>query len=363
MQKIFAQGMRLLLSMGTIGCIALSSYFAFEFGFTRGATPRLAWACGLAAAILDLFKSGILVIADDTPRETRRAAWAGYAVLTCLSLWCAYGITATQRAEKASGKATAATTRELAQDKLDRLQRQRDVLIFTPTTEEMVATASKAVVTAHEQVEAEKARNGCKEICRDREKDERTATAALQKAQADRASTLKAAELDAELDRARKALEDPATIEAAAKQVDPQTENFSEATGIGLAIVTLLGYALFALGIEIGSGLMPWLLWGHGKAPDPAPAEVVPETPVEARARFFREVVIPVVGEHVSGTDMYAAYTKWCCEQGIKPMTPQAFGTKPPWNKDKSGRSWYRDCRLVAGYAPQRLLLASSRRT
>jgi hypothetical protein len=42
-------------------------------------------------------------------------------------------------------------------------------------------------------------------------------------------------------------------------------------------------------------------------------------------------------------------------------MTPQAFGTKPPWNKDKNGKSWYRDCRLAAGYAPQRLLLASSR--
>jgi hypothetical protein len=312
-------------------------------------------------------KCGILLITEDKPRGQRAAAWAGYAVLACLSMWCAYGITATQGAEKTVTKQVAASSRELAQRALDRLQGQRDALIFTETTEEMVEAASRAVTTAHEQVEAEKARNGCKDICRDREKDERAATAALQKAQADRAATIKAAALDAEIEQARKALEDPVTIEAAARQVDPQTENFAAATGAGLALSALLSYGLLALGIEIGSGLMPWLLWGHGKAPEPVPVkavqEVVPETPVEARARFFREVVIPVVGEHVAGSDMYSAYTKWCGEQGLPPMTPQAFGTKPPWPKDKSGKSWYRDCRLAAGYAPQRLLLASSRRT
>jgi hypothetical protein len=58
---------------------------------------------------------------------------------------------------------------------------------------------------------------------------------------------------------------------------------------------------------------------------------------------------------------VYAGYAKWCGEQqGIDPMTPQAFGTKP-WNKDKNGKSWYRNRRLAAGYARQRLLLASSR--
>jgi hypothetical protein len=133
---------------------------------------------------------------------------------------------------------------------------------------------------------------------------------------------------------------------------------------MGMPTVTLLGYVLFAMSIEIGSGLMPWLLWGHGMGPDPVTTkvvpEVVPETPVEARARFFREVAIPVVGEHVAGSDMCSAYVRWCGEQNLTPMTPQAFGTKPPWLKDKSGKSWYRDCRLAAGYAPQRLLVASS---
>jgi hypothetical protein len=359
--------MRIILSAGTIGCIALSCYFAFEFGFTRGATLRLAWAYGLVAATLDLFKCGILLITEDKPKGERAAAWVGYVVLACLSMWCAYGITATQRAEKTTNKQVAVSSRELAQRALDRLQGQRDALVFTETTEAMVDAASHAVKTAHEQVEAEKARNGCKEICRDREKEERDATAALQKAQANRAATIKAAAFDAEIEKAQKVLADPNTIEAAAKQIDPQTENFSQATGAGLALSALLSYGLLALGIEIGSGLMPWLIWGHGKRPDPVPTEVaqevVPETPVEARARFFREVAIPVAAEHVAGSDMYSAYAKWAGEQGIIPMTPQAFGTKPPWSKDKSGRSWYRDCRLAAGYAPQRLLLASSRRT
>jgi hypothetical protein len=50
---------------------------------------------------------------------------------------------------------------------------------------------------------------------------------------------------------------------------------------------------------------MPWLLWGHGEASEIiAPAEMPPETAVEARARFFREVVIPVVGEFPAATCM-----------------------------------------------------------
>src|SRR5262245_60746743 len=60
MQQMFARGIRVLLSVGTIGCIALSCFFAFEFGYTRGASLHLAWAYGLAAAVLDLFKPGIL---------------------------------------------------------------------------------------------------------------------------------------------------------------------------------------------------------------------------------------------------------------------------------------------------------------
>jgi hypothetical protein len=70
---------------------------------------------------------------------------------------------------------------------------------FTGTPAEAVKTAEATVATATEQASAERARGGCRELCRQREGEERDARAALLLAQQNRAATVKAAELDAQI--------------------------------------------------------------------------------------------------------------------------------------------------------------------
>ena len=68
--------------------------------------------------------------------------------LTGLSLWCAYGTTATQLAEKFANQAVASTAQSSKKTTLDRLRKQRDALTFTETSAEAVKTAQGAVSTA-----------------------------------------------------------------------------------------------------------------------------------------------------------------------------------------------------------------------
>ena len=78
--------------------------------------------------------------------------------LTGLSLWCAYGTTATQLAEKFANQAVASTAQSSKKTTLDRLRKQRDALTFTETSAEAVKTAQGAVSTAAEQAAAERTR-------------------------------------------------------------------------------------------------------------------------------------------------------------------------------------------------------------
>lgn len=54
--------------------------------------------------------------------------WLVFAVLTGLSLWCAYGTTATQLAEKFANQAVASVAQTRKQATLDRLRKQRDAM-------------------------------------------------------------------------------------------------------------------------------------------------------------------------------------------------------------------------------------------
>ena len=133
-----------------------------------------------------------------SPRARSPAGWCSL-VLTCLSLWCAYGTTATQLAEKFAAQAVATVAQTSKQTVLDRLRKQRDALIFTETSAEAVKTAEDAVATAAARAADEKKRGGCGDVCKKWEKDEQMARAALLKMQADRAATVKAADLDAKI--------------------------------------------------------------------------------------------------------------------------------------------------------------------
>jgi hypothetical protein len=365
--RVFATAFKLLLSAVVVSCICLSSYFAFEFGWARGTDLLSHWAFGFMGAGLDLCKSGILLFTQDHPRNERRAAVVGFWFLTALSLWCAYGNTATHLATKFTDKVVAATSVTLAQSRLDGLKADKAKLPhYVPTTEEALQAASEASATATEQREAECDKRGPN--CRAREADERGAKAAATTAASNRAMTIAATALDAKIADAENVLAHTDQRKAN-ESVNPQAEDMAKAIGISVGIAALIGHAFFALGVEVGSGLMPWLLWGHGSArrrEEEPSGELVPpapiplrETPDSIRQRFFDEVVIPADGR-VLGSKMYAAYVRWCADNGHEPMTPHAFGLDPPWEKEKKGGNvWYVSCSIAEAYNQPQLSLVA----
>ena len=60
------------------------------------------------------------------------------------------------------------------------------------------------------------------------------------------------------------ALPDRTADAALAKEVDPQSVTIAQAFGISAARAAFIGQAIFAVGIEIGSGLGLWTIFGHG---------------------------------------------------------------------------------------------------
>ena len=116
---------RVLMGIAVLGCIAASATFAFEFGWTRGATEVHRWTYALAGVALDVIKAGLPIFGalawHDSKPARSVACWLVFTVLTGLSLWCAYGTTATQLAVKFADQAVASTTQATKQGKLDRL--------------------------------------------------------------------------------------------------------------------------------------------------------------------------------------------------------------------------------------------------
>jgi hypothetical protein len=90
----------------------------------------------------------------------------------------------------------AGTAQQDNRDTLKRLRDRRDALSFVETSGEAVAATEAAVATAAEQAASERARGGCKDLCRQREGEERAACETLRKAQENSAAAVKAAELD-----------------------------------------------------------------------------------------------------------------------------------------------------------------------
>jgi hypothetical protein len=289
-----------------------------------------------------------------------------FVVLTGLSLWCAYGTTATQLAEKFANQAVAQSDLSTRRATLDRLRGQRDTLKFTETSEEGVRTAEATVATAADQAAAERARGGCRELCRQREAEEREARAALLLAQQNRAATVKAAELDTQIAAAEAALNTVDKKEAV-KEADPQSASMARAIGADQNIVAALSQTFFAIAIEFGSGVGFWLVFGHAapaRRQDPmklVPVDLSPpvklypiaEKPQDIVERFFLEVVRPALNRRVRSLVMWEAFAQWCADREIAiDLSHAMFGRLARWRKDRIGGTvWYLDCELAEGYA------------
>ena len=334
-----------ILGVVVMLCIGISVFFAFEFGSGKAASGEFAIAYGLAGGGLDLLKAALPMIAATAivNRQWSRGllAWVAFIFLTGMSLWCAFGTTAGQLAEKFATQVVAKSGAQEKAVKIKDLRKARDAIGYTVsrTTAGMVTEARAAVDALAAQIETERARGGCKDICRQREADERAARAALLRMQGDKATTDAASDLDQQIADAEAIKVD---IKAAAKDIDPQATSISKAFDMSVEKAALIGQIIFAIGVEIGSGLGLWLVFGHGGEPTPARAPVIvisrgPEPVSEEdqqkadRKRFFATCAFNA-GTNTAAGVVHGAYLVWCGREGItSPMGVQAFGTRSPW--------------------------------
>jgi hypothetical protein len=182
--------------------------------------------------------------------------------------------------------AVAGTAQTNSQTKLGRLRHQRDALRFTETSAEAVRTAEAAVAAATEQAAAERARGGCKELYRQREAEERAAREALLKAQGNRAATVKAVDLDGRIASAEEAL-NKLDVKAATMQADPQSASMSKAIGPDENMIAAVSHAVFAISIELGSGVGFWLVRREEQFPSTALVPI--DQPLELQVIALRE--------------------------------------------------------------------------
>jgi hypothetical protein len=358
---------RLLMGVAVLGCITASATFAFEFGWTRGATEAHRWTYAFAGVALDLLKSGLPIFGALAWHERKAmravACWLVFVVLTGLSLWCAYGTNATQLAQHIAKQAVAATAEEDDRAKLKRLRSQRDALKFSETSAEAVEAAQAAVITAAEQAAAERARGGCKDLCRQREGEERAARESLRRAQENRAATVKAADLDRKIEEVERAIREGNTAENK-QEADPQSASMAKAIGADQNLIAALSHAVFAVSIELGSGVGFWLVFGHGapgRREEMASAPIdrtgavglqaIDEKPDEIIERFFLEAVRPRPNGRVQSEVMWVAYKQWCADRRRRHVSHAMFGRLARWRKDRVGGTvWYLDCELAEGY-------------
>jgi hypothetical protein len=360
------------MAVAVLGCIAASAIFAAEFGWTRGASDAYRWTYAFAGVALDLLKSGLPIFGamawHDSKPARSVACWLVFLVLTCLSLWCAFGATATQLAEKLTNQAVATVAQSSKQTVLERLRKQRDALNFTHISADAVKTAESVVATAAARAADERKRVICGEVCKKWEKDEQAARIALLKAQADRAATIKAADLDAKIAAAEAALA-AVDVREMVKEADPQSASMAKAIGVDQNLIAALSHAVFAIAIELGSGVGFWLVFGHGPPPprreEPEPPttpstaltpidrdgaqdlQVIGERAEDIIERFFREGVRPKRYGRVQSEVVWKAYKQWCIDRDIPYVSHTKFGRLARWRKERSGNVWYINCELV----------------
>ena len=209
--------------------------------------------------------------------------------------------------------------------------------------------------------------------CKDRERDEREAQDRATAAANNRAVTKKVDDLDARIAAAEEALSQ-VDVKAATMQADPQSASMAKVIGADQNLIAALSHAVFAISIELGSGVGFWLIFGHG-APNRRREEielatsnalvpidrrgavdlqVIDDKPAEIIERFFLEVVRPRLNSRVQSGMAWLAYKQWCADRGYSAVTHAMFGRLARWRKDRVGGTvWYLDAELAEGYVGQ----------
>ena len=154
-------------------------------------------------------------------------------------------------------------------------------------------------------------------------------------------------------------------------EADPQSASMAKVIGADQNLIAALSHAVFAISIELGSGVRFWLIFGHG-APNRRREEielatsnalvpidrrravdlqVIDDKPAEIVERFFLGVVRPRLNGRVQSLAIWSAYQAWCEQRGYSAVSHAMFGRLARWRKHRAGGTvWYLDCELAVGY-------------
>jgi hypothetical protein len=286
------------------------------------------------------------------------------------------------RAEKTlAERARVADARKDDRGELARILAERQALpAFTPATAETVAAAKRAADTATKNREAECEKRGPN--CRQREIDEQAAADKLTTATTNKATTDRAAKLEADAAAIRKRLDTTPPVAS----VNPLAETLGRIFALPAETAATAQQVAMVVVVEllIAFALVAWELLAHPAAPTasptagasrgetetPEPEDGRPEPnlaagnvvaldsarPAGDPAEFALACLEPSSGASVVIEDLHQPYGAWCRAAGRRPLDQAEFagrftallGFAGMRTEKRGGRVLVRNVRLVA---------------
>jgi hypothetical protein len=307
--------------------VALAARYGFKSADTATDGVIYATMFGTIAAGGGIMQAlAVHVVAGASMRQGWRAFWGlaigaiGLAAMLATVL-SSLGAIAGRADAMAAERSKASETVKDDRADLARLATERAALKFTPTDAEAVAAARKAASTAERARRAECGDGDPKQRgkhCRTREDDEKDASDKLTAATTNKATTDRAAKLDADLAGIRKRLESAPTIGA----VNPLAAALGRLFGMSVSDAADRRDLFLAIVLELlvaGSMIGVELTREH-KAPEPsAPARR--ELPRGSVEQFLLAATKRKPRARTGWRDLHARYEAWCSGAA----TPHAF--------------------------------------
>jgi hypothetical protein len=332
-------------------CLGISAALAAVYGYTTGNTEAMGLLRALGWAAV-AFVGGCCPAWFFSHLEDKsygRAVFTGVVALVCAGVTLngsIGGITGT------GDKYAAERAKTLEAAKSDRatlatVTRERDTMIFTPATSEVVEAARSAVATAERnrisECGANNERRGTR--CRERELEEQAKRDALSIAVTNKVASDRAAKLDTDAAAIRARLDKAPAMQNA----NPGAAAVSRLLGIEVDDAVSWQALLGALALEL-AGMAAMMRADSRKLPSKeagvtdAPAQAVEQTapPIASPlaeasmlapagpdivGRFMLACLRKASGEEVVGGAIYARHQRWCSEQEppLFALDPRSF--------------------------------------
>jgi hypothetical protein len=322
-------------------CLGISGALAAVYGYTTanseavGLLRALGW--GATAFVGGCCPAWLFAHLDD--KAWARAVFTGLVGIVCAAVTIGGSIAGISGSgdKYAAERAKVLASTNDARAELTIILREREAMTFTPTTAEVVIAAREAVASAERlriaECGAENERRG--PSCRKRETDEQVKGEALSTVTANKATSDRAAELDARASTIRARIDTAQAVQSS----NPGAAAISRLLRIEVDDAASLSALLGALALELAG--MAAMMRANAHRPShestaseppaersnladeaaatPTPRHVPPlpsaDPDADTVGRFMLACLTRVKGEEVAGGAIYARYQRWCTEQ------------------------------------------------